>query len=131
MNTTHENQHLATLLEERVRAKRLEDAAIVIRRGIDGQIADILRDAKKPEGSVTQKAGDLKATVAYGVTRSVDTEMLQAAWDELPGSVRAVFRFKAEVSVAPLKALEGALAAKASPFITSKPASPSVTVAIA
>jgi hypothetical protein len=116
------------LIAARIAAKRVEDAAIAERRKIDGVIAELLKDANKPEGSVSQKADGYKVTVTYKIDRKVDTDKLQAAWAKLSAAAAQAFKWKADVSVSELRKLEGADAAAASVFITSKPASPSITI---
>ena len=119
---------IAELIAARIAAKRVEDAAIAERRKIDGVIAELLKDANKPEGSVSQKADGYKVTVTYKIDRKVDTDKLQAAWAKLSAAAAQAFKWKADVSVSELRKLEGADAAAASVFITSKPASPSITI---
>jgi hypothetical protein len=116
------------LIAARIAAKRVEDAAIAERRKIDGVIAELLKDDNKPEGSVSQKADGYKVTVTYKIDRKVDTDKLQAAWAKLSAAAAQAFKWKADVSVSELRKLEGADAAAASVFITSKPASPSITI---
>jgi hypothetical protein len=119
---------IAELIAARIAAKRAEDAAVAERRRIDGAIAEMLKDANKPEGSVSQKADGYKVTVTYKIDRKVDTDKLQAAWAKLSAAAAQAFKWKADVSVSELRKLEGADAAAASVFITSKPASPSITI---
>lgn len=119
---------ISELIAARIAAKRAEDAAVAERRRIDGVIADLLKDANKPEGSISQKADGYKLTVTYKIDRKVDTDKLQAAWSKLSATAAQAFKWKADVSVSELRKLEGADAAAASVFITSKPASPSITI---
>jgi len=119
---------IAELIAARIAAKRVEDAAVAERRRIDGAIAELLKDANKPEGSVSQKADGYKVTVTYKIDRKVDTDKLQAAWAKLSAAAAQAFKWKADVSVSELRKLEGADAAAAAVFITSKPASPSITI---
>lgn len=119
---------IAELIAARIAAKRAEDAAVAERRRIDGAIAELLKDANKPEGSVSQKADGYKVTVTYKIDRKVDTDKLQAAWAKLSAAAAQAFKWKADVSVSELRKLEGADAAAAAVFITSKPASPSITI---
>jgi hypothetical protein len=112
---------IAELIAARIAAKRAEDAAVAERRRIDGAIAELLKDANKPEGSVSQKADGYKVTVTYKIDRKVDTDKLQAAWAKLSAAAAQAFKWKADVSVSELRKLEGADAAAAAVFITSKP----------
>ena len=118
---------ISDLVAMRLGAKRIEDDAIAERRKLDTAIADLLKDASKPEGSVSQKSGGYTVTVQYKIDRKVDTDKLKAAWDTL-GTAQAAFKWKADVSVSELRKLEGVNAATAAAFITSKPASPSITI---
>ena len=122
---------LSELVAARIEAKRREDAAVEERRSLDAQIADLMRDPSKVEGAVSQKAGDYKVTCSYGITRSIDKDRLTTDWAKLPATVQAAFRWKAEVSVAELKKLDGADSTVAAAYITAKPAAPSIKVELA
>lgn len=119
---------ITELIAARIAAKRAEDSAIAERRKIDASIAEMLKDPSKPEGSISQKADGYKVTVTYKIDRKVDTDKLQAAWAKLSATAAQAFKWKADVSVSELRKLEGADAAAAAVFITSKPASPSITI---
>ena len=119
---------ITELVAARISAKRIEDAAILVRRDIDASIAGLLKDASKPEGSISQKTDGYKVTVTYKIDRKVDTDKLTAAWANLSATAAQAFKWKADVSVSELRKLEGSAAAEASVFITSKPATPSITI---
>lgn len=119
---------LTQLIAARIAAKRIEDQAVAERRDLDQQIAELLKDPAKPEGTISQKADGYKVTVTYKVDRKVDSEKLQAAWSKLSAAASAAFKWKADVSVSELRKLEGADAAAAAVFITSQPASPSIKI---
>lgn len=119
---------ISELIAARIAAKRVEDEAVAERRRIDGAIADLLRDANKPEGSISQKADGYKVTVTYKIDRKVDTDKLQAAWPKLSAAAAQAFKWKADVMVSELRKLEGIDAAAAAVFVTSKPASPTITI---
>lgn len=119
---------ISELIAARIAAKRVEDEAVAERRRIDGVIADLLKDANKPEGSISQKADGYKVTVTYKIDRKVDTDKLQAAWPKLSAAAAQAFKWKADVMVSELRKLEGIDAAAAAVFVTSKPASPSLTI---
>ena len=123
-----QNITITELVAARIAAKRIEDDAVTERRNIDAAIAEMLKDPNKPEGSVSQKTDGYKVTVTYKIDRKVDTDKLQAAWSKLSAAAAQAFKWKADVSVSELRKLEGAAAAEASVFITSKPASPSLTI---
>lgn len=119
------------LVAERVEAKKSEDAAAAARREIDQQIAALLSDATKPEGTISQKLPDgKKVSVTYTINRKVDSEALQTAWAKLPLDVQNLFRWKAEISVSELRKLDEKSTLTASKFFDSKPGSPSVKIEI-
>lgn len=121
---------ITELVAARISAKQAEDQAIAERRGIDAQLAELLKDPAKPEGAISQKLADLglKVTVTYKISRTVDGKKLQAEWDKLPAGAQAAFKWKPEVSVSELRKLEGIDATVAAVYITAKPASPSVEI---
>jgi len=119
---------LPELIAARIVAKHAEDKAAAARREIDAQIAAALADPSKPEGSISQRAGDYKVTVTYGVTRKADTESLQRDWEHLPPHIRSGFRWKADVTTAEIKKLEGVDLAVAAKYITTSPSSPSIKI---
>jgi hypothetical protein len=119
---------ITELVAARIAAKRAEDAAVTARRDIDKQLAELLKDANKPEGSVSHKADGYKVTVTYKLDRKTDTEALQKDWDKLPGNVQGIFKWAASVSVSELRKLDDKAVLKASNYITTKEASPSITI---
>lgn len=121
-------QTLEQLITARLAAKRDEDAAVAARRALDGQIAELLKDPAKVEGTVSQKIEGYKISVTYAVSRKADADKLQKEWDKLPPAVAAAFRWKPEVSTTELRKLEGIDATVASSFITTTPASPSIKI---
>jgi hypothetical protein len=116
------------LITARLAAKRDEDAAVAARRALDGQIAELLKDPAKVEGTVSQKIEGYKISVTYAVSRKADADKLQMEWGKLPASVAAAFRWKPEVSTTELRKLEGIDATVAASFITTTPASPSIKI---
>lgn len=119
---------LDQLIAARLAAKREEDAAVQARREIDEQIANLLRPSDKIEGTVSEKTGQYKISVTYKLTRSVATEDLQKVWDKLTAEQQGAFKWKADVSVAALRKLDDKSQLALSKLITSKPASPSITI---
>jgi hypothetical protein len=116
------------LVAARIAAKRAEDAAIKARREVDAQLAELLRDASKLEGSISQKLDGYKVTVTYKLDRKVDTEALTKAWDKLPLDVQAAFKWKADLSVSEFRKLDDKAQLNLSQYITTKEASPSITI---
>jgi hypothetical protein len=119
------------LVELRITAKKNEDDAIAHRRGIDDQIAALMRDPTKPEGTVSKNLGTRKLSVQYGITRKVNSEVLGAAWMDLPEAVQGAFKWSADVAVKNLKALDAKLTLEAAQFIESKASTPSVKLELA
>lgn len=119
---------LSELIAARIAAKRIEDEAIAERRNIDKAIADMLKDPAKPEGSISQRTEGCKVTVTYKIDRKVDADKLSKAWGGLSVGAQAAFKWSPSVSVSELRKLEPADAAAAALFITSKEASPSITI---
>lgn len=117
------------LVAARIAAKRAEDAAVKARREVDAQIAELLRDVNKPEGSISQKLPEgYKITVTYKLDRKVDTEALTKSWDKLPLDVQAAFKWSADLSVSQFRNLDEKAALNASQFFETKPASPSIKI---
>jgi hypothetical protein len=119
---------LNELIKARLNAKRAEDAAAAARREIDEQIVNLMRPADKLEGTVSEKTGEYKIAVGFKLSRKVSTEDLQKSWDKLTAEQQGVFKWDADVSVAALKKLDDKAKLAVSKFITSKPASPSITI---
>ena len=120
---------ISELVAARISAKRAEDAAVKARREVDAQIAELLRDVNKPEGSISQKLPEgYKITVTYKLDRKVDTEKLTKGWDKLPLDVQAAFKWTADLSVSQFRNLDDKAALNASQFFETKPASPSIKI---
>jgi len=119
---------ISELVAARIAAKRSEDAAVQARRDIDEQITNLLRPADKLEGTVSEKTGEYKISVVYKLSRSVATEDLQKVWDKLTAEQQGAFKWKADVSVSALRKLDDKAMAAVSKLITSKPASPTITI---
>lgn len=116
-----------------IMAKQHEDAARAERLAIEQQIVAALPGAH-PEAIRLQVVGGYRVAVKYAVTRRVDSERLQAMWGELPPQAHGAFRWKAEVALPKLRALQELLPdvyAQLVPAIEAKPAKPSVTIELA
>jgi hypothetical protein len=82
----------------------------------------------KPEGGEGTH-NDKEFKVVWKMNRTVDTAKVQDAWDGLSKNAQRAFRWKAEVDITHLRALQDldAIAySQAAMFITSKPAKPSI-----
>lgn len=115
-------------LEQRLRdAKAKEAAARDERVAIEELI--VARFAPPEGGEGTSKEGGLSIT--WKVTRKVDTDALQGVWTDLPINTQKAFRWKADIELKQLRALQeldaGAYATAAK-FITTAPAKPAVTL---
>lgn len=117
---------LAQVLPTWMQAKEDERKAVEYRRELDKMIQALL--PKKDEGSVTETNGDFKVSVTYKLTRTLDTEKLQASWGQLPAAAQGSIKWKAELSTSIFRTLSDEDRASLSAYITTKPASPSVSV---
>lgn len=122
---------ITELIEARIVAKRSEDEAAAKRRDIDAKIAAVLADASKQEGTVTQKVDGFKVSVTYKMTRSVDQELVEKEWAKMTDAQHAAFKWKADLSLAAFKKLDGTEQAGLSKYITTKPATASVSIEVA
>ena len=83
--------------------------------------------AKPANGEGTHNDEEFK--ISWKLTRSVDTAAVQTAWDAISKNAQKAFRWKAEVDLAHLRALQdldAAAYAEAADYITTKPAKPSI-----
>jgi len=117
------------LVTARIAAKRIEDEAVAKRREIDEQIS-LQLSTGKAEGTESMKLADIgaKVTVTYKVTRKVDTEALQAGWQNLSEDQQAAFKWSADVSVSALRKFQGDDLVKVSKFFESKPSAPTIKI---
>lgn len=122
---------MAELVMAWQKAKAAETAANVERLEIERLMVAQIPAPEGNEGSVSLVVDDFKLAVRYGVTRSVDTAKLQAAWDSLPAKAQEAFTWKASVSTPKLRALAEYMPAeyaKLATFVEVKPSKPSVSV---
>ena len=124
MNTIDQ---LAAALEA---AKIAEDAAKDAR--IDAENALLAVLPERTEGSATERGRDYKATVTYGMTRSLDAAALAAIKDRVPEALfEQAIEYAPKLKLAGLRFLQNnepeayAVLAQA---ITAKPSKPSVKV---
>jgi hypothetical protein len=83
--------------------------------------------AKPDGGEGTHNDEEFK--VVWKLNRTVDTTKVQDAWNTLSQNVQRAFRWKADVDLSYLRALQeldSAAYAQAAQYITSKPAKPSI-----
>lgn len=117
---------LAQVLPTWMQAKEAERKAIEYRRELDQLIQSLL--PKKDDGSVTQAEGPYKVSVTYKLDRKLDTPALQAAWHTIPERTRCAIKWKSELSTIAYRSLSDDDKALLAGYITTKPASPTVSV---
>lgn len=112
-------------------AKAAEQAANAARLDVERQMLALIPPPEGNEGTVSMVVADCKVSVCYGVTRSVDTEALQAMWDTLPAKAQEAFAWKASVSTPKLRALQEYMPTEYSRLaavVGTKPSKPAVSV---
>ena len=119
---------LKDVLATWMQAKEDERKAIEHRRSLDKMIQDMLPAIY--EGSISKTEGDYKATVIYKLDRKFNTPALQAAWHTIPERAHSALKWKADLSVSAFRTLSEDDKALIGKFMTTKPASPTVTVEI-
>lgn len=117
---------LAQVLPTWMQAKEDERKAIEHRRSLDKLIQSLL--PTKDEGSITSTDGDYKVTVTYKLDRKLDTAALQLGWASLPPLAAEAIKWKADLSTTSFRALSDEDKAALSAYVTTKPASPTVSV---
>lgn len=112
-----------------LKAKENEAAANAERLQIEQQIVAMLPG--EIEGTASREVSDYRVSVRYGVTRKVDTTRLQAMWDTLPAKAQEAFRWKADLVLPKLRALQEYMPteyARLAAAIETKPAKPSISI---
>lgn len=120
---------IETLARSWLEAKREEDAARERRQAIARTIAERL-PSDEQEMIDRRVFGNLQLVITRKLNRSVDAK-LSEDWAQLPDEVHAAFRWKPEVNLKALRALEFAAPEKyaiAARYITAKPATPAIEV---
>lgn len=117
---------LAQVLPTWMQAKEDERKATEYRRSLDKMVQELL--PKKDEGSVSVAEGDYKVTVTYKLDRKLATTELQLDWAKLPPKAAEAIKWKAELSTTQFRALSDEDKAALSAYVTTKPASPTVSV---
>lgn len=111
-------------------AKAAEAAAAARRLEVEAQLVAVL-PCPDPEGRVEAPVAGAVVKIAYKVTRKVDSEALSGAWNSLTPNQRNCFRWKGDIDLRRLRALQEMVPqdyAGLASFIETKPAKPSVTV---
>jgi hypothetical protein len=123
-------QTIEDLAIEWLAAKAAETKAIERRRNIDAMLVDAMV-IDGDEGTMSEKYPTLKVSVTKKLTRTVDTDALTAAWDHLPEKAREAFKWKADLDIKKMRAIQDVapnLYAELAQFVTTKLASPAVKV---
>lgn len=124
------NTRLDTLCLALMRAKADEDAAREARIAIETEIVKCVEP--REEGTANTAGTQFKASVTFGINRTVDRAALDAIRDQVPPDLffRA-FEYVPRIDTAGLRYLrnnEPETYAQLAPAITAKPAKPSVRV---
>lgn len=118
---------LEALIERLRKAKAAENAAKDARIVIEEEILAHFLPPETGEGTKTEGV----LSVAWKVTRKVDTDALQSAWPSMGPNAQKAFRWKADVDLKQLRALSDLDAdsySAAAKFITTTPAKPAITL---
>ena len=109
--------------------KAIEDDAKASRIEAEAILVSMLEN--KIEGTVHEEDGNVKVTVSFKITRSVDGAAVQEAWNDLPEIVKDAFIWKPDLVLKQARALESANPAAyavLAKYITAKPAKPSIKI---
>ena len=109
-----------------VELKRREAIAKEERAMLEEQLAKEISD--RVEGTASLVAGSYKVTVTSKLTRTLDYPAYQAIEADIPEGVRCVVRFKPELDLKKLRAMDAVRPGFSAAFITTKPARPTVKV---
>ena len=118
---------ITKLVAELKAAKMAEETAKKNRLDVENKILALYVTPTGGEGT----HNDEEFSIAWKLTRTVDAEALSAVFEMLGANVQKAFRWKPEVDVRQLRALQELDApayAEAAKYFTSKPAKPSVTL---
>ena len=111
-----------------LKAIKQQEASIAEQRmAIESQI--LTHYPEKVEGSITDKENCIN--IVYGLTRKVDSNVLQSVWGSLSENLQKAFVWEAKVAVRTIKALQEFDPkgyAQICNFITSTPRKPTITL---
>ena len=120
---------LATLSQLLLIAKAQEQKAKEERMALEQQILDLV--GSKEEGTTTAEADGYRIKTVGKLTRSIDTNAVQADWDNLDPAIQKCIKWKADIDTKNLRSLESMrddLVPVIAKYMTTKPAKPSVTI---
>lgn len=122
-------QNIDSLVAELRLAKIAEEKARDYRVQIETKILEFM--PTKDEGSESIKTDEGTVTATFKINRKVDTDALSSAWATISENAKKAFKWKADIEIKSMRALQDMDAAAylvASQFITATPAKPSITV---
>ena len=117
--------NIEMVAEKIMELKRREAIAKEERAMLEDQLAKEITD--RVEGTDSMVAGSYKVTVTSKLTRTLDYPAYQAIEADIPEGVRCV-RFKPELDLKKLRAIDAVRPWFSAAFITTKPARPTVKV---
>lgn len=106
--------------------KIIEQTAAANRKAIEQQMQELI-DIKL-EGSTTEETDHFEIKVVGKVTRSLDADLLQEDWQNLPKAVQDCVKWKPQVDTKSLRALEAIDDMTLARYMTTKPAKPSFSI---
>lgn len=118
---------ISKLISELRSAKMAEETAKKNRLDVENKILALYATPDGGEGT----HNDEEFSIYWKLTRTVDAEALSAEFELLGANVQKAFRWKPEVDLRQLRALQELDApayAQAAKFFTSKPAKPSLNL---
>ena len=117
--------NIEMVAEKIMELKRREAIAKEERAMLEDQLAKEITD--RVEGTDSMVAGSYKVTVTSKLTRTLDYPAYQAIEADIPEGVRCV-RFKPELDLKKLRAMDAVRPGFSAAFITTKPARPAVKI---
>ena len=120
---------MAELAESIIHLKNIEASAREERIRIEQLIIE--KVGAKEEGTTTAEDGNFKVKTVGKLTRSIDTNAVQADWDNLDPAIQKCIKWKADLDTKNLRSLEAMrddLVPVIAKYMTTKPAKPSVTI---
>lgn len=122
---------LAELAQLLLSAKQRETIAREERIALEEQIAALV--GTKEEGTTSLQEGNYKIKTVGKLTRSIDSNAIQADWSILPEPIQRCIKWKADIDIKQLRALESMrddLVPVLAQYMTTKPAKVAVTVEV-
>jgi hypothetical protein len=123
------NTQLHVLAKALRQAKMSEELAKEHRLQIEAEIIEAYKFLSPESGEGTIK--DEYFNIVYKVTRKVDTEALQMAWDALGPNAHKAIKWSADLDLKNFRALKELVPQtynELAVFVTTKPAKPSVSL---